>query len=205
MEREVILETSPYRLHWVAGTTGEKEPVCVLTRDEETSLQVWSGEYGYPGDGNYLDFHKKRFPGGHRYWRVTRATADLGEKEVYHPENIEQRLEENAEHYVSIITNVLRENTHIPVEDRVVTSPFDTELFGHWWFEGPRWLEKVITVLNRQDAVIPSTGRELVASVKQAPVVELPEGSWGKAGSIISGTITIRNGPGRLCTSRKGK
>ena len=45
-----------------------------------TGLQVWSGDTGYPGDANYLDFHKKRFPGGHRYWQVTGAGVDIGDK-----------------------------------------------------------------------------------------------------------------------------
>ena len=48
-----------------------------------TALQVWSGEHGYPGDPAYLDFHKKHFPGGHRYWAVTHPRADLAHKQVY--------------------------------------------------------------------------------------------------------------------------
>ena len=49
----------------------------------ESSAQVWSRHQGYPGDGRYLEFHKKRAPSGHRYWRVTDSSIDLGDKLPY--------------------------------------------------------------------------------------------------------------------------
>ncbi len=180
--RDEDVEKVPYRPYWVAHTTKDGEPVGVLTRDPKTSLQVWSGEYGYPGDGNYLDFHKKHFPGGHRYWRVTRAQADLGEKELYDLAPIAQRQRENADHFVSLLTSVLKENDGVPVNDRMVMTPFDTELFGHWWFEGPGWLEHVLSTVDDISELTPSTGSEIMSAPDQAPVVELPEGSWGEGG-----------------------
>jgi 1,4-alpha-glucan branching enzyme len=68
-EREYAVEArgivkSPYRVYLVSSSFGGKKPVAIFTRDPETGLQVWSGEWGYPGDGYYLDFHKKHFPGG---------------------------------------------------------------------------------------------------------------------------------------------
>src|SRR5262249_19752707 len=63
----------PYRAYRV----GASERVACFGRDSHTALQVWSGEHGYPGAAPYLDFHKKRFPGGHRYWSVTHPKADL--------------------------------------------------------------------------------------------------------------------------------
>ncbi len=180
--RDEDFEKLPYRMYWVDGTVGEGDPVGILTRDEKTSLQVWSGEWGYPGDGAYLDFHKKHFPGGHRYWSVTRAKADLGEKEVYELDKVESRLYENAEHFVSLLKDVLRKNDSINADDRFVTSPFDTELFGHWWFEGPRWLERVLELVADSDDITPAQGTLLVENTSEAPVVSIPEGSWGEGG-----------------------
>ncbi len=180
--RDEEVEKTPYRPYWLADTTLGGEPVGILTRDPKTSLQVWSGEYGYPGDGNYLDFHKKHFPGGHRYWRVTKASADLGEKELYSVNSVEKRLQENADHYVNLLTTVLKESDSIPSTDRMVMSPFDTELFGHWWFEGPRWLEKVLAQVDDSPNLTASTGSEIMVAPDQAPVVQLPEGSWGEGG-----------------------
>ncbi len=172
----------PYQVYWIDGTVGDGDPVGILTRDPTTSLQVWSGEWGYPGDGWYLDFHKKHFPGGHRYWRVTRTKADLGEKEEYELEKIEQRLEENSDHFVSLIHDVLGAHESIAFENRMVVSPFDTELFGHWWFEGTRWLEKVLTKVDQAPNVEAAHGIDLIESTDEAPVVALPEGSWGEGG-----------------------
>ncbi|MDP8207555.1 MAG: DUF1957 domain-containing protein [Candidatus Electryonea clarkiae] len=181
--RDEDIEKTPYRVYWVDGTTGgEGDPIGILSRDSETSLQVWSGEYGYPGDGQYLDFHKKHFPGGHRYWRVTDSQADLGDKGVYELGKVEERLEENAHHFVSIVEKVLSEQDNIPVENRQVVSPFDTELFGHWWFEGVNWIEKVLRKVDESPLLKPSKGSELIESLSEAPVVRLPEGSWGEGG-----------------------
>jgi 1,4-alpha-glucan branching enzyme len=153
----------------------------VLTRDPKTSLQVWSGEWGYPGDGSYLDFHKKHFPGGHRYWRVTRAKADLGEKEEYYAENVSDRQEENANHFVNLLHDVLMKASAEPA-DRLVVSPFDTELFGHWWFEGPGWMERVLRQVDSSEYIDAAHGGDLVEATDEAPVVALPEGSWGEGG-----------------------
>src|SRR5207245_2633471 len=76
-------------------------------RDPVTAMQVWSGEHGYPGDGAYLDFHKKRFPGGHRYWSVTHPKADLAHKQVYRPEAAEARAPEHAAHFVALLERTL--------------------------------------------------------------------------------------------------
>src|SRR5471030_2841237 len=55
--------------------------MTVMARDPETTVKVWSGESGYPGDPHYLEFHKQLYPGGLRYWRISQDKADLGKKE----------------------------------------------------------------------------------------------------------------------------
>ena len=57
---------SLYQPYYVEGQYDKSCAATVFARDPSTGLQVWSGDTGYPGDANYLDFHKKRFPGGHR-------------------------------------------------------------------------------------------------------------------------------------------
>ena len=83
-------------------------PVTIFPRDPRTGLQVWSGDAGYPGDGNYLDFHKKRFPGGHRYWQVTGSKIDMAYKTPYYPEKAAARTKSHAEHYVSLVVDSLK-------------------------------------------------------------------------------------------------
>ena len=68
-----------------SAATARRVAVTIFPRDPRTGVQVWSGDTGYPGDGNYVDFHKKRWPGGHRYWRVTGPRVEMGDKQPYYP------------------------------------------------------------------------------------------------------------------------
>ncbi|MCP4726815.1 MAG: DUF1957 domain-containing protein, partial [bacterium] len=127
-EREIIEDLSPYKLYKLQSSRNS-ETVTLFTRDPKTGLQVWSGEHGYPGDGAYMDFHKKRFPGGLRYWKVTSSDCGLGDKEVYSPEEVEKRLEENASHFVDVINMQLEDHYNATDEEGVLTAPYDAELF----------------------------------------------------------------------------
>lgn len=166
---------TPHKPYYV----GAADPaVACFVRDADTGLTVWSGEWGYPGDGWYLDFHKKHFPGGLRYWRVTSAKAGLGEKEPYRPEQVPARIAENADHFTALVRKLLAAEE----EPAIVVSPYDAELFGHWWFEGPRWLGEVIRRLAAADDVQLITAGDYLERHPPTTVIALPEGSWGEGG-----------------------
>jgi 1,4-alpha-glucan branching enzyme len=147
-----------------------------FARDPLSGEQVWSRSMGYPGDGWYLEFHKKHFPGGMRYWRITRSQADLADKAVYEPEKTRARMEENASHFVSLLEQTLEND-----KSGIIVALFDTELFGHWWFEGPEWLYLVLKKL-RQTQVEPATAGRCLERFPPENIISLPEGSWGKGG-----------------------
>jgi len=170
-------ERLPYRAYRV-GTGAQ---VACFGRDAATALQVWSGEHGYPGSGAYLDFHKKRFPGGHRYWSVTHPRADLAHKTVYVREAADAMVPEQAAHFVSLLENVARDAAGRQPELPVVCAMFDTELFGHWWFEGPRFIAGVIDRAAAAGVEALTAGRYLERHPPRE-VVALPEGSWGDGG-----------------------
>jgi 1,4-alpha-glucan branching enzyme len=172
---------TPHKLYYVSIHEG-KAPVAFFTRDPETGLQVWSGEHGYPGDGHYLDFHKKHFPGGHRYWKVTSAKADLADKLLYEPELVEARIHENAYHFKNLVKDICLNEGMIDGCPPMICAPFDTELFGHWWFEGPRWLYQVLREVAVDPELESSTMGEYYDKCPPVEVVSLPEGSWGKGG-----------------------
>jgi len=176
------LDKTPYLSYLVSSAPDNKRPVAVLTRDPKTGLQVWSGEWGYPGDGNYLDFHKKRFPGGLRYWKVTGAKADLADKLPYYPQDIKARLIEQADHFVALIRDLLTEFQASFGGPGIVVAPYDTELFGHWWFEGPEWIYQVLKRLGQDPEISLMTGTEYLAQAEPQQVISLPEGSWGEGG-----------------------
>src|SRR3989441_475659 len=83
---------SPYASYRVASRGGSGTAVAFF-RDPKTTLQVWSRAHGYPGDYAYLEFHKKHFPGGLRFWRITDNSGDLGRKIAYDPRSEEHTSE----------------------------------------------------------------------------------------------------------------
>lgn len=171
-------ERSPYRPYLVASRGG-RGSAAAFVRDPETTLQVWSRDRGYPGDGSYLEFHKKHFPGGLRYWRVTESKADLGAKQPYDPARAEERTREHAGHFVDLLRRVLSAGGGDP--RTIVCSPYDTELFGHWWFEGPRWLHEVFLRLP-QAGIAPVDCAAYLAAGPPQETITLLEGSWGEGG-----------------------
>ncbi len=172
---------SPADLFFVASKP-DMRPVAIFTRDPGTALQVWSGEHGYPGDGNYLDFHKKRFPGGLRYWRVTDSKADLADKRPYDPEAAFARIAPQADHFRDVVKATLREHRAATGRAGVVTAPYDAELFGHWWFEGPSWLEAVLRRVEDDPELELTTTGSYLERHRPTEVIALPEGSWGEGG-----------------------
>lgn len=172
---------------YYADNPGRKARVAAFARDPKTGIQVWSGDHGYPGDSVYLDFHKKRWPGGHRYWQVTHPKADLGSKTAYFPEVARERTRAHAAHYSQLTSQVLqryqRENAGSN-NPPILTSPFDAELFGHWWFEGPEWIKNVALEFgNPAHDVKLITCAEYLDRYDPEGFLPLPEGSWGRNGT----------------------
>ena len=170
---------TPYRAYRVtsAYTT---ETVVAFIRDPESSAQVWSRFQGYPGDGRYLEFHKIRWPGGLKLWRVTGNDVGLGLKEPYDPPTASAIASAHGAHFASLLATIATAN---PAHKRgVVVAPFDTELFGHWWYEGPDFLGNVYRALRAQPVVRPVTGSEHLAANRARSGLRLAAGSWGANG-----------------------
>lgn len=169
---------SPYLPYRVASRGGTGSAV-VFFRDPRTTLQVWSRDHGYPGEFQYLEFHKKHFPGGLRFWRITDASGELGTKAVYDPKIAREKVALQAGHFAGLVRETLEQERGS--EPGLVCAPYDAELFGHWWFEGPLWLEQVARELHGH-GVTPMALGEAVAAVPPAATLSLPEGSWGEGG-----------------------
>ncbi|HLB25245.1 MAG TPA: 1,4-alpha-glucan branching protein domain-containing protein, partial [Nitrospirota bacterium] len=172
---------SPYDIFAVGKKKGKK-PVSILTRDPETGIQVWSGEHGYPGNPHYLDFHKKRFPGGLRYWSVTDIKADLAEKKQYRPEAAQKYIPEQAYHFKELVKETLLGHLKKTGRQGLLTAPYDAELLGHWWFEGPQWLYHVLKNIAQDGELELTTGSRYLSEHRERTLISLPEGSWGEGG-----------------------
>ena len=147
----------------------------VLARDRMTSLQVWSADYGYPGDPAYREFHRKDPESGLHHWRVTSRSADLGAKAPYDPAAAADRVRAHAAHFAGLLAQEAEGDP-----EAVVTAAYDAELFGHWWFEGVAWIERLFRNLQGLERVRPRLAREAVQNPSQR--IALPEGSWGEGG-----------------------
>jgi 1,4-alpha-glucan branching enzyme len=172
---------TPYQAYRIASRGGTGTAVAFV-RDPRTTVQVWSRDQGYPGEPHYLEFHKKHFPGGFRYWRVTGSGVDLGDKDLYEPATAAERVQSHADHFLTLIQSTLgdaaRESGGAAP---VVVSPYDAELFGHWWFEGPAWLEAVGRRMAA-NGVRATTLAEVLDRGIPPEVTTLQEGSWGEGG-----------------------
>ncbi len=173
-------QKSHLEIYLVNSSGQEKKPVAIFTRDPQTGLQVWSGEYGYPGDGNYLDFHKKHFPGGLRYWKVTSSKSDLKDKQEYVLEYATSRIPENAAHFKHLIQTSLENYLNSAGKTGFICAPYDCELFGHWWFEGIEFLGQVLRLLQVDGKVAAQTCGKYLQQNYPSQVIFLPEGSWGE-------------------------
>lgn len=166
-----------FRPYWV----GESK-VAVLARNERTGLQVWSAANGYPGDSAYREFHKRDAESGLHYWRVTGPQVDLGVKAEYDPEAARAAAMGHANHFRDLVKTELYLYELGAHEPGSVVAAYDTELLGHWWFEGIDWLEQTIRLLAQDENVTLAQACEVVRDDPPTAAIDLPEGSWGNGG-----------------------
>ena len=173
--------------------------LAAFGRDPESSRQVWSSIDGYPGDYDYREFYRDighdldldrirpyihpagiRIDTGIKYYRIT-GKGD--HKEIYVPEWAERKAEAHADHFVA--ERVRQVERLAPLMDRkpVIVAPYDAELFGHWWFEGPSWLEYVIRkIALEQDTIRLTTLSEYLEEYPIAQTAAPAASSWGHKG-----------------------
>lgn len=157
-------------------------PVAVLGRNERASFQVWSAEHGYPGDGLYREFHKKDVNSGMHYWRITSKDADFGDKMLYDPIEAFKKAEDHANHYVGLIRDLMNDQYGKTGEPGLLMVSFDTELYGHWWFEGVHWLKQVIKGLHQAGEITVESAGSYLANHQPDSAIRLPESTWGMGG-----------------------
>ncbi len=154
----------------------------IFARDPETTVKVWSGEVGYPGDPHYLEFHKQLYPGRHRYWRISENKGDLGGKQPYEPWTAYEKIPAHARDLVQVLKGVLAQYKGQAGHEGVLTAMYDTELFGHWWWEGPEFLYELAVAMHHEPEIEAVTATDVLASDPPRHSIPLPEGSWGEGG-----------------------
>jgi 1,4-alpha-glucan branching enzyme len=177
-----------------------KNGVGVYARDTESSKAVWSAIEGYPGDYNYREFYRDvgfdldydyirpyinadgvRINTGIKYYKIT---GSGNHKEPYVPEAARDKAAEQAGNFMF---NRERQVEHLvgQMGDRlpVIVAPYDAELFGHWWFEGPQWLNFLIRKIRYdQNTIALTTPGTYLKMYKKYQVITPAFSSWGWKG-----------------------
>ena len=141
--------------------------VAAFARDLDSSRSVWSATEGYPADPVYRDFYRDigfdrplsviapyihpdgiRVSTGYKYHRVTGPRVDLADKALYDPDIARARAHEHARDFVEKRRAQLLALAKRMDRRPILVSPYDAELFGHWWFEGPEFLRSVLRRLS---------------------------------------------------------
>ncbi len=177
-------EAAPSTIRGYALESG----VCVFGRNAATGKQVWSPDSGYPGDPYYREFHMKDGESGLQYWRVTRAEP----KEVYRPDKAAEHVRFHAEHFTELLREITAAAGSTVGEcPPVVVSPYDCELYGHWWAEGPAWLDAVYRRLLSDKALeCMSLDEYIVRHRDTFSTIQLPPTTWG-----VNGDYTVWQNP----------
>ncbi len=157
------------------GDTG----VVAFGRDLQVSYRVWSPKSGYPGHAAYRDFHTYDHLTGLKPARVTGRGVDSAAKAPYDPQRADRAVDAHVADFVDVVRRRLISESERIGRPAHVVAAFDTELFGHWWYEGPVWLERLLRALPEAGRA----GRHALSDALDngfvgAPV-ELPPSSWG--------------------------
>ncbi len=170
---------------------------AAFARDCDSSRQVWSAHEGYPGDPAYREFYRdigfdlpmehlgpiargSRKFSGVKYHRIT---GRGNEKQLYDRAAAENATAKHASHFLVQRRQQIREISELGF-DPIAIAPFDAELFGHWWFEGPSFLEQFIRqAANERDFRL-TTPSEFLAGHPTQQIVEPAASTWGENGHL---------------------
>ncbi len=196
-----IVFGSPRPKHGVFRPVYTPAGVAAFGRDVESSKQVWSSKEGYPGDHNYREFYRDLgFDGdydsvrnalhadgirraiGIKYHRIT-GEVDLNDKRPYDPGVARELASEHAGNFLFNRQAQLRNLAGLLGTEPVIVSPYDAELFGHWWYEGPDFLEFLLRKMHwDQDEIRLITPSEYLAENPAHQVITPSYSSWGDKG-----------------------
>ncbi|HZU49903.1 MAG TPA: glycoside hydrolase family 57 protein [Mycobacterium sp.] len=152
--------------------------VVAFGRDLQVSYRVWSPKSGYPGHAAYRDFHTYDHLTGLKPARVTGRHVSSDAKAPYDPERADRTVDIHVADFVDVVRRRLSDETERIGRPAHVIAAFDTELFGHWWYEGPVWLQRVLRALPAAGVRV-GTLFDAIADGFVGSAVELPPSSWG--------------------------
>jgi 1,4-alpha-glucan branching enzyme len=200
-ENKTVLNAVPKPCYGSFTPIAIPSGIAVFPRDAEASCQVWSNVSGYPGDSKYREFYRDighdlpldyispfinatgvRHDTGIKYYSISDKSD---EKNIYNREEALKIALAHGKHYALARYEQINSIVEYMDTPPIIVCPFDTELFGHWWYEGPEFLEAFI----REAATHQSTYSLITPSdyLKELNVMQCASpasGSWGANGDF---------------------
>jgi 1,4-alpha-glucan branching enzyme len=173
--------------------------VAAFGRDRESAKQVWSRHEGYPGDPRYRDFYRdigfdldwdyvrpslpaadQRGFTGIKYYRITGRSPT---KETYGRGAAVQAAQGHAAHFLEARQTQVRDLARYMDRPPLLVAPYDAELFGHWWYEGPEFLDAFVRAAcgGQRELALITPGDYLQCHPVNQVAIPAPS-SWGEAG-----------------------
>ena len=199
VETHGLLHATPRPKFGVYAPIKTPEGLVLLGRDPETARGVWSSIDGYPGDFWYRDFYRDigfdlpeqdlkpflihggiRTATGIKYYRITGKTD---QKEPYSRARALEKVQAHAGNFLFNRERQVETLAEVMGQPPVVVSLYDAELFGHWWFEGPEWLEATFRKFHLHRSVVATaTPSEVLERIPTVQEVSPHLSTWGWKG-----------------------
>ena len=193
-----ILNATPRPRYGVYAPICSKRGVAFFGRDSESTLPVWSAKDGFPGNEVYREFHKdlgwelpasehqkKGIPSvrplGLKFYKITDKEVSLDKKEFYLENEARKKVEEHADIYLFSRFKQLETLSLASSFEPILVAPFDAELFGHWWYEGPFFIENLLKKSTKYKIKLTNL-KEILIQKPNLQICNPSPSSWGQGG-----------------------
>lgn len=198
VDEHALLDADPTPEKGIGAPVYSPNGVALFPRDQIISGKIWSSMIGYPGHPDYREFYRDlaydrdweyigpyMHPEGIRFdtgLKMHRITGDTDQKDYYVREWAEHQISNHATDFAQTLEHHLATHSAQTFPPFLVTAPFDAELFGHWWFEGPEFLGQVAERLEAFGIETITPALFLERHFQDLQTVHVSMNTWGRNG-----------------------
>jgi 1,4-alpha-glucan branching enzyme len=198
VESHGVLHSQPRPYYGLYAPIITSHQLFAMGRDQASARQLWSSQEGYPGDPRYRDFYRDagfdldldyvkpylptdgaRAYTGLKYYAITGSGQD---KKPYNRAAALEAAAEHAEHFLQARCKQARHLAGILQKPPLLICPYDAELFGHWWYEGPEFLDAFVRKAATQKDLMLTTPTDYLAANPTHQAADPSPSSWGEGG-----------------------